>query len=129
MTYTAELCKKQRHHPEWSNAYSTVFVRWTTHQPAGLSAKDVEMAAQCDDFAQRDDSRELDDEGVDTAAQERLKGVADGLGNEGKECCTLVGLGGGSIDEQASSWSMTNLHVRNFYLLLNRNHIEIVGCR
>lgn len=36
------------HHPEWSNVYNRVNVRWTTHRPAGLSAKDTTLAEECD---------------------------------------------------------------------------------
>lgn len=31
--------------------YNTTFIRWTTHSPPGLSAKDVAMAAFCDSQA------------------------------------------------------------------------------
>lgn len=31
--------------------YNTTFIRWTTHSPPGLSAKDVEMARFCDEQA------------------------------------------------------------------------------
>ena len=45
----AEADKKGvKHHPEWSNVYNMVHVRWTTHQPAGLSTKDTAMARFCD---------------------------------------------------------------------------------
>lgn len=33
--------------------YNRVFVRWTTHNPSGLSAKDLSMARFCDDHAER----------------------------------------------------------------------------
>lgn len=32
--------------------YNTTFVRWTTHNPKGLSEKDISMAALCDELAQ-----------------------------------------------------------------------------
>ncbi|EPE02537.1 pterin 4 alpha carbinolamine dehydratase [Ophiostoma piceae UAMH 11346] len=46
MTAVALQCKLKNHHPEWSNVYNTVFVRWTTHSAPepGLSIKDIEMA-------------------------------------------------------------------------------------
>ncbi|KZZ90436.1 pterin-4-alpha-carbinolamine dehydratase family protein [Moelleriella libera RCEF 2490] len=31
--------------------YNTTFIRWTTHNPAGLSEKDVTLAALCDALA------------------------------------------------------------------------------
>jgi len=82
MTAVSLQCKLKSHHPEWSNVsplplsppipspqpqpqmplnnnltlsgqvYNTTFIRWTTHHPKGLSAKDIEMAALCDNLAQ-----------------------------------------------------------------------------
>jgi 4a-hydroxytetrahydrobiopterin dehydratase len=43
--------KIKKHHPNWSNNYSTVIVEWTTHRPRGVSMKDVEMAELCDEVA------------------------------------------------------------------------------
>ncbi|AEO66928.1 uncharacterized protein THITE_2115493 [Thermothielavioides terrestris NRRL 8126] len=51
MTAVSLQCKLKNHHPEWSNVFNTTFIRWTTHQPRGLSAKDVELAAVCDALA------------------------------------------------------------------------------
>ncbi|KAL2267584.1 hypothetical protein VTJ83DRAFT_4861 [Remersonia thermophila] len=51
MTAVALQCKLKNHHPEWSNTFNTTFIRWTTHHPRGLSAKDVELAAVCDQLA------------------------------------------------------------------------------
>ncbi|KAF8250798.1 transcriptional coactivator/pterin dehydratase, partial [Wilcoxina mikolae CBS 423.85] len=48
MNQVADECKVQNHHPEWANVYNTVRIRWTTHNPKGLSDKDVEMARFCD---------------------------------------------------------------------------------
>lgn len=51
MTLISAYASKSRHHPEWSNIYNRVFVRWTTHDAGGLSAKDVEAARAVDEFA------------------------------------------------------------------------------
>jgi len=51
MSLVATHAASQRHHPEWSNIYNRVFVRWTTHSEGGLSGKDVEGARACDGFA------------------------------------------------------------------------------
>ncbi|EHA52196.1 hypothetical protein MCOR27_010947 [Pyricularia oryzae] len=51
MTAVSLQCKIKNHHPEWSNVYNTTFIRWTTHSPKGLSAKDVDLAAVCDSLA------------------------------------------------------------------------------
>ncbi|KAL4729596.1 hypothetical protein ACLX1H_004016 [Fusarium chlamydosporum] len=71
MTGVSLECKIRNHHPEWSNVsrfllynccsqltvqikvYNTTFIRWTTHNPAGLSDKDVVMAVQCDALARQ----------------------------------------------------------------------------
>jgi len=45
----AEAEKKGvKHHPEWTNVYNQVQIRWTTHRPLGLSEKDLTMAHFCD---------------------------------------------------------------------------------
>lgn len=49
MNTVAAECKVQKHHPEWSNVFNKTRIRWTTHQPEGLSGKDVLMARFCDE--------------------------------------------------------------------------------
>ena len=51
MNNVAEQCTVIRHHPEWSNIYNLVFLRWTTHNPPGISKHDLEMASLCDRLA------------------------------------------------------------------------------
>ncbi|KAK3390409.1 transcriptional coactivator/pterin dehydratase [Podospora didyma] len=51
MGVVAMQCKIKKHHPEWSNTYNTVFIRWTTHSPRGLSSDDLALAAICDILA------------------------------------------------------------------------------
>lgn len=53
MNHVAAECKKQKHHPEWTNIYNQTRVRWTTHNPEGLSAKDTQMARFCDEAARQ----------------------------------------------------------------------------
>ncbi|KAI5815273.1 pterin 4 alpha carbinolamine dehydratase-domain-containing protein [Pyronema omphalodes] len=48
MNQVAAQCRATRHHPEWANVYNIVRIRWTTHNPKGLSDKDIEMARFCD---------------------------------------------------------------------------------
>ena len=74
MDTVAGSCKTERHHPEWSNTYNRVFVRWTTHNPVGLSEKDTKMAAICDEVAQRPDSLEQPD--GDTSMNAKLSQTA-----------------------------------------------------
>ncbi|KAK1759402.1 pterin 4 alpha carbinolamine dehydratase-domain-containing protein [Echria macrotheca] len=51
MTAVSLQCKIRNHHPEWSNVFNTTFIRWTTHNPKGLSQKDLDLAAACDALA------------------------------------------------------------------------------
>ncbi|KAK1818195.1 hypothetical protein LTR12_007347 [Friedmanniomyces endolithicus] len=53
MNDIAAECKMQRHHPEWTNVFTRTHIKWTTHSPKGLSAKDTHMARFCDDVATR----------------------------------------------------------------------------
>ncbi|KAF7542490.1 hypothetical protein G7046_g10161 [Stylonectria norvegica] len=82
MTAVSLQCKVKNHHPEWSNVYSTTFVRWTTHDPQGLSEKDITLAAVCDALAA--DFGELPPD-PDTAAA--MKALADQVTEVGADCC------------------------------------------
>lgn len=62
--------------------YNTTYVRWTTHNPKGLSTKDLDMAAACDAIAR--DFGELDPEPVSCAVRD----VADKATVSAGECCT-----------------------------------------
>ncbi|KAI1399110.1 transcriptional coactivator/pterin dehydratase [Hypoxylon fuscum] len=85
MTAVSLHCKLKNHHPEWSNVYNTVHIRWTTHNPKGLSAKDVELATICDGLA-KDFGEIVDD--VENADSSALKQAADrAIANAG-DCCT-----------------------------------------
>jgi 4a-hydroxytetrahydrobiopterin dehydratase len=86
MNIVAEECKKQKHHPEWSNVYNTAFVRWTTHAPAGLSAKDVLMARFCDEKA-LECGEVVGERGEGEAERELVKRVV----GEGGNCCVPQG--------------------------------------
>ncbi|UNI21833.1 4a-hydroxytetrahydrobiopterin dehydratase [Purpureocillium takamizusanense] len=83
MTAVSLQCKLKNHHPEWSNVYNTTYIRWTTHNPKGLSSKDVDLAAVCDALAK--DFGELPPEPVSCAVRD----VADRVvGEAGPDCCT-----------------------------------------
>ncbi|KAK4666948.1 hypothetical protein QC763_304775 [Podospora pseudopauciseta] len=52
MGAVAGECKARRHHPEWSNTFRTVFIRWRTHEPENhISMLDIELAGFCDEQA------------------------------------------------------------------------------
>ena len=36
------------HHPEWSNVYNVVNIRWTSHDAKALTQRDIAMATHCD---------------------------------------------------------------------------------
>lgn len=44
MSGCALVCEKADHHPDWSNSYNRVDVRFTTHDVGGLTPKDFELA-------------------------------------------------------------------------------------
>jgi 4a-hydroxytetrahydrobiopterin dehydratase len=46
MTKVAMLAEKANHHPEWSNIYSSVVIKLTTHEAGGISKKDFELAQE-----------------------------------------------------------------------------------
>ena len=44
MTRAALVAEKMDHHPEWRNVYKTVEVVLATHDAAGVTARDIELA-------------------------------------------------------------------------------------
>jgi len=83
MTAVSLQCKIKNHHPEWSNVFNTTFIRWTTHNPKGLSDKDVDLAATCDFLAKDFGETEEAD-----AASCEMKGLADRVTASAGDCCT-----------------------------------------
>ena len=51
MARVALLAERHDHHPEWSNTYNRVEIVLTTHDCAGLSARDVALAQAVDVLA------------------------------------------------------------------------------
>jgi len=51
MTAVALRAEKMNHHPEWSNVYSHVDVRLTSHDAGGVTDRDLELAEFMDDVA------------------------------------------------------------------------------
>ncbi|GKU02519.1 pterin-4-alpha-carbinolamine dehydratase family protein [Fusarium langsethiae] len=112
MTGVSLQCKIKNHHPEWSNVspflyfnsysqlttgikvYNTTFIRWTTHNPAGLSDKDITMATQCDALAAQ--LGELPPEPEISTAEMgdqscAIRGLADQAAGAAGDCCTPKG--------------------------------------
>ncbi|KAL9048568.1 MAG: hypothetical protein Q9162_007652 [Coniocarpon cinnabarinum] len=84
MDTIAASCKTEKHHPEWSNTYNAVFVRWTTHNPAGLSEKDVKMASLCDEAATRPESSETTDSSH--TSSDAMRATADNAAASAQGC-------------------------------------------
>ncbi|QUC22559.1 uncharacterized protein UV8b_06800 [Ustilaginoidea virens] len=82
MTAVSLQSKVKNHHPEWANVYNTAFVRWTTHNPRGLSRDDIAMASICDSIAR--DFGELDP----GPASCDIKTLADQVTVSAGDCCT-----------------------------------------
>ena len=51
MTRVALAAERQNHHPQWSNVYNRVTIRWTTHSEGGVTELDVKLARACSRFA------------------------------------------------------------------------------
>lgn len=51
MTRVALAAERANHHPEWSNVYNRVTIRWTTHSLGGISDLDLKLATSCDRVA------------------------------------------------------------------------------
>ncbi len=65
--------------------YNTTFVRWTTHNPRGLSEKDVDMAARCDEIAES--FGEISG-AADANMAGQLQSLADTAASSSGDCCT-----------------------------------------
>ena len=51
MTMSAIYAEKVNHHPEWFNVYNKVKVQLITHDVAGISYKDIDLAKKMDIYA------------------------------------------------------------------------------
>ena len=51
MTLCADFAEQVDHHPDWSNAWSKVSVRLSTHSLKALTELDIAMASAMDQFA------------------------------------------------------------------------------
>lgn len=85
MNVVAAECQRQKHHPEWSNVYNKTHIRWTTHQPLGLSAKDVLMAKFCDGEASK--LGEIPPSEGEPGGSDTLVARTDEIAREAGDCC------------------------------------------
>lgn len=53
MTTAAVNIEKKNHHPEWSNVYNRVVVDLTTHDAAGITQNDLDLARLLDSIASK----------------------------------------------------------------------------
>jgi 4a-hydroxytetrahydrobiopterin dehydratase len=53
MTEVALLAERADHHPEWFNVYNRVNIRLTTHDAAGITSKDIELARAIDELCKQ----------------------------------------------------------------------------
>jgi len=78
----AGAASKHNHHPEWSNIYNAVFVRWTTHSDdSGLTHMDFKLAWETEAIAKAiwhsTGGNPADQEGVREKRAKKLKDLAD----------------------------------------------------
>ena len=52
MTQSALYAEKKNHHPEWFNVYNKVVIQLITHDVAGISFKDFDLAKKMESFIQ-----------------------------------------------------------------------------
>ncbi len=51
MSRVALAAERRNHHPEWSNVYNRVTIRWTAHSEGGVTDLDIKLAGMCSRFA------------------------------------------------------------------------------
>ena len=53
MSQVALLAERAAHHPEWFNVYNRVVIDLTTHEAEGITWKDLDMAREMEQIAER----------------------------------------------------------------------------
>ena len=51
MASVAIVAERRNHHPEWSNVYNRVTIDLVTHDAGGITANDIDLAAEIDRLA------------------------------------------------------------------------------
>lgn len=44
------ICESKNHHPEWTNVYNKLTLRFSTHSDGGVTDKDFNIAAEIDNI-------------------------------------------------------------------------------
>ena len=57
MTSCAIVAERMNHHPEWSNVYNKVMVDLVTHDAAGVTVRDIELAKSMESLARSTESQ------------------------------------------------------------------------
>ena len=42
------ICESENHHPEWTNVYNKLTIRFSTHDAGGVTDKDFKIAGEID---------------------------------------------------------------------------------
>jgi len=71
-----------------AKVYNTTFIRWTTHNPAGLTDKDLTLAAACDALARDFGEVAPTNDDATASAACALRSVADRAVSSAGDCCT-----------------------------------------
>ena len=50
MVYVAACAEEQDHHPNWYNVYSTVQIRLSSHDAAGVTHRDFDLVSRIDQY-------------------------------------------------------------------------------
>lgn len=74
MSRVALAAETMNHHPEWSNRYNIVDITLITHDCAGLSLLDIDLARRIDRLAGPAEVMASDGPPVECLCQERAKG-------------------------------------------------------
>ncbi len=51
MSRVALAAERANHHPEWTNIYNNVTIKWTTHASGGITDYDIKLAKKTESFA------------------------------------------------------------------------------
>ena len=50
MVRVSFICESKNHHPEWTNVYNKLTIRFNTHDAGGVTDKDFMMAGEIDNI-------------------------------------------------------------------------------